>query len=93
MKETQVIKFTEDEMKQINEFKTKFSEITAQLGELEIETILVESQLESLKKYKDNLKNDYIKLRESEVKLAGTLKQKYGEGELDVNTGIFKPTK
>jgi SMC interacting uncharacterized protein involved in chromosome segregation len=93
MKETQVIKFTEDEMKQINEFKTKFSEITAQLGELEIETILVESQLESLKKYKDTLKNDYIKLRESEVKLAGTLKQKYGEGELDVNTGIFKPTK
>jgi DNA repair exonuclease SbcCD ATPase subunit len=93
MKETQVIKFTEDEMKQINEFKTKFSEITAQLGELEIETILVESQLESLKKYKDNLKNDYIKLRESEVKLAGTLKEKYGEGELDVNTGVFKPTK
>jgi len=93
MKETQVIKFTEDEMKQINEFKTKFSEITAQLGELEIETILVESQLESLKKYKDNLKNDYIKLRESEVKLAGTLKEKYGEGELDVNTGVFKPNK
>jgi DNA repair exonuclease SbcCD ATPase subunit len=93
MKETQVIKFTEDEMKQINEFKTKFSEITAQLGELEIETILVESQLESLKKYKDNLKNDYIKLRESEVKLAGTLKEKYGEGELDVNTGVFKPSK
>ena len=93
MKETQVIKFTEDEMKQINEFKTKFSEITAQLGELEIETILVESQLESLKKYKDNLKNDYIKLRESEVNLAGTLKEKYGGGELDVNTGVFKPTK
>ena len=93
MKETQIIKFTEDEMKQINEFKTKFSEITAQLGELEIETILVESQLESLKKYKDNLKNDYIKLRESEVKLAGTLKEKYGEGELDVNTGVFKPNK
>jgi DNA repair ATPase RecN len=90
MKETQVIKFTDSEMKQINDFKTKFSEITAKLGEVEVETILVEKQMESLKKYKDGLKTDYIKLRESEVKLANELKKKYGEGELDINTGIFK---
>lgn len=93
MKETRVIKFTKEELNQINEFKTKFSEITAQLGELEIETILVESQLESLQTYKESLKNDYIKLRESEIKLANVLKEKYGEGELDINTGVFKPNK
>lgn len=91
MKETQVIKFTDDEMKQINDFKNKFSEITAQLGEVEVEKILIESQLDSLNEYKSNLKKDYVKLRESEVKLANELKKKYGEGELDVNTGIFKP--
>ena len=30
-------------------------------------------------------------MRASEIKLAGELKEKYGEGEFDINTGVFTP--
>jgi DNA repair exonuclease SbcCD ATPase subunit len=89
--ETQVIKFTDEEIGQINTFKDSFGDVTARLGEAEIEIITIDSQKEQIEKYKQNLKEKYIQLRESEVKLANELKDKYGEGEFDIATGIFTP--
>jgi hypothetical protein len=41
--------------------------------------------------YKEELQQTYIKIRESEMTLAADLKEKYGDGEFDINTGIFTP--
>ncbi len=32
-------------------------------------------------------------MRESEISLAKELREKYGEGEFDINTGVFTPRK
>ena len=90
-KETQKIKFEEEEIKKIQKFRDDFSEITAKLGEVEIELTLMETQLTKINEYKSQLRNKYIQLRESEIKLANELKEKYGEGEFDINTGLFTP--
>ena len=90
-KETQKIKFEEEEIKKIQKFRDDFSEITAKMGEVEIELTLMEAQLSKITEYKSKLRNEYIKLRESEIKLANELKEKYGEGEFDINTGLFTP--
>jgi len=90
-KETQKIKFEEEEIKKIQKFRDDFSEITAKLGEVEIELTLIETQLGKINEYKSQLRNNYIQLRESEIKLANELKEKYGEGEFDINTGLFTP--
>lgn len=90
-KETQKIKFEEEEIKKIQKFRDDFSEITAKLGEVEIELTLIETQLNKINEYKSQLRNKYIQLRESEIKLANELKEKYGEGEFDINTGLFTP--
>jgi DNA repair exonuclease SbcCD ATPase subunit len=90
-KETQKIKFEDEEIKKIQKFRDDFSEITAKLGEVEIELTLIETQLGKINEYKSQLRNKYIQLRESEVKLANELKEKYGEGEFDINTGLFTP--
>ena len=91
--ETQVIKFEELEIQKIQKFKTDFSEITARLGEVEIELTLLDSQTKHIEGIKQSLKEKYIKLRESEVELAAELRQKYGEGEFDIDSGVFTPKK
>ena len=91
--ETEVIKFEELEIQKIQKFKTDFSEITARLGEVEIELTLLDSQIKHIEGIKQSLKEKYIKLRESEVEIAAELRQKYGEGEFDINSGVFTPKK
>jgi|TARA_B110000977_G_C10734918_1_gene360584 hypothetical protein len=90
--EKQNIKFEEDEIKKIEKFRNDFSEVTAKLGEVEIELTLIEAQKDNVVKFKNQLKDQYLKLRESEIKLAGELKEKYGDGEFDINTGMFTPS-
>ena len=90
--EKQNIKFEEDEIKKIEKFRNDFSEVTAKLGEVEIELTLIEAQKDNVVKFKNQWKDQYLKLRESEIKLAGELKEKYGDGEFDINTGMFTPS-
>ena len=41
----------------------------------------------------EQLQQKYLQLRGDEIKLATELKEKYGDGEFDINTGIFTPKK
>jgi hypothetical protein len=93
VKEQEVIKFTEEEISSIKGFRDNFSQITARLGEIEIENIILKSQQSTLDKLKLDEESKYVKLREEEIKLAGELKEKYGDGEFDLETGIFTPVK
>jgi len=93
VKEKEVIKFTEEEISQIKSFRDNFSQITARLGEIEIENIILQSQKDNLDRVKSEEQSKYVKLREEEIKLAGELKEKYGDGEFDLETGIFTPVK
>ena len=91
--EKRVIKFGEDEMKKVEKFKNDFSDITVKMGEVELELTLLNVRLKNIQQIKDTLKEQYIQLRESEVKLASELREKYGEGEFDITTGVFTPKK
>jgi len=91
VKEQEVIKFTEEEVSSIKKFREDFSQITARLGEIEIEGIILKSQQDKLSEMKSEVESNYKKLRADEIKLAGELKEKYGDGEFDLETGIFTP--
>ena len=91
LKEQEVVKLTEEEISKVKSFRDDFSSITARLGEIEIENIILKSQQANLDKFKNEEETKYIKLREDEIKLAGELKEKYGDGEFDLETGIFTP--
>ena len=91
--EKRVLKFNEDEMKKVEKFKNDFSDITVKMGEVELELTLLNVRLKNIQQIKDTLKEQYIQLRESEIKLASELREKYGEGEFDITTGVFTPKK
>ncbi len=77
-------KFTEEEMKKVQEIKTKYNEIQINLGQIELDKILIDEQRNTLMK-------EYSEVRKAEVEYAKILSDKYGLGTLDIETGVFIP--
>tara|TARA_Y100001963_G_C6686672_1_gene402554 strand:- start:520 stop:828 length:309 start_codon:yes stop_codon:yes gene_type:complete len=83
-------KFTEDEMKVVKEIQNKYVTIQHQFGQLSIARLRLEQQLSSLDETEENLSNDFVKTQEEESEFIKSVTEKYGDGILDPNTGIYK---
>jgi hypothetical protein len=82
------IKFTEDEVKEINQLRFDVGAIFTQIGQIQIEK---KKRLEELEENEANLLNQYKELVTKEDTLFKELNEKYGDGDYDPNTGIFTP--
>lgn len=82
------IKFTEDEVKEINDLRFEVGSVFTQLGQLHIEK---KKRLEELEQNETELLNKYKELVVKEDTLFKGLNEKYGDGDYDPNTGIFTP--
>jgi len=83
------IKFTEQEVLQINELKKNVSEVFYQLGQLNLER---KKRLQELDLIESDLHNKYFALTQEEQSLFQKLNEKYGDGSYDLNTGLFTPS-
>ena len=92
-KKSKEIKFTKDEISQIQSIRNGFDEVQNFLGRLEIQRIQAEQVLENLHNDKLRLETRYSDLVDEERELVANLNEKYGPGNLDPVTGIFTPTK
>ena len=92
-KKSKEIKFTKDEISQIESIRNGFDEVQNFLGRLEIQRIQAEQVLENLHNDKLRLETRYSDLVDEERELVVNLNEKYGPGNLDPETGIFTPTK
>lgn len=82
------VKFTDEEIKQINQLRQDVSDVFYQLGQLSIEKKrLVDEATEK----ENELFQKHIELIEFEQTLFKTLNGKYGDGDYDPTTGIFSP--
>jgi|TARA_B100000035_G_scaffold10361_1_gene8808 chromosome segregation ATPase len=93
MAEKVVKEFSQEEKNKIENIQTKVLQITARLGEIEIDVNTLETQFSNLKDEKINLMKSYSELRVEEQTLAGELREKYGEGTYDITTNQFTPNK
>jgi predicted nuclease with TOPRIM domain len=91
--EKTVISLTEQEIKNINELQGGILQSLARLGEIEIEKLQLENIYKALNAEVDQLVSRYNTLKETEGKLAQELKEKYGEGEVDLEKNTFTPNK
>ena len=78
------IKFTEDELKSLQELQGTYQQITMALGNINVQRINLNKQEESLEKALEES-------RTKENDLAKELTDKYGKGSLDISTGEFTP--
>ena len=85
---TETIKFTEEEVGQINQLRNEVTQVFLQLGQLSLER---KRRLEELDSLESQLQQSHQELVQREETLFKSLNEKYGDGNYDPNTGIFTP--
>ncbi len=79
------IKFTDEELKSIEEIRANYAEITTRFGQISLTKYNLEKQEEQAHK-------DFETVRAKESKVLNSITEKYGPGTLDPNTGVFTPS-
>ena len=82
-------KFTEEELKKVKEIQESYFDIQNKFGQLSLARLRTEQQLEVFDTNEDNLKNEFTKIQDDEKTFLDGITEKYGQGNLDPETGIF----
>lgn len=82
------IKFTKDEVIEINNLKQEVASIFTRLGQLSVEK---KRRIDEVEKVEINLLNQHEQLVEKEKQIFAGLNEKYGDGNYDPNTNEFTP--
>ena len=77
---------TNDEVSSLKDLKKQYRDLTEATGVIEMQKINLEIKKEQIK---EQLKS----LQQKEIKLAKELEDKYGNGEISLETGEFLPSK
>ena len=85
------VKFTEDEMKQIGNLQQSYMNIQSSLGQLAVNKIRVKKQLSDIEVAEENLQEQFTDNQKQETKFVESINKKYGDGNLDLNSGVFTP--
>ena len=91
MAKTKTIKFTQEELNNLNAVQNDYQNIQNEFGTLRIRRLQIEQTLESIDRREVELEGLYNQVRENETTLAKTLQDKYGQGNLNTETGEFTP--
>jgi hypothetical protein len=86
------VKFTDDELKQLQGLQTSYQEKQLQFGQLKVQRILLQQQSDALESAEVGLEEGYKGVQETERNLVQQLNDKYGPGSLNPETGVFTPT-
>ena len=85
------VKFTEEEMKQINVLQQGYVNLQNTLGQLSVNKIRLNQQLNDLQKAETTIENQFVETQTAERTFVDEINKKYGDGNLDVSTGVFTP--
>jgi len=84
-------KFSEEELKQINDVADKYNALQTELGNLSVQKILVDDRIQAIQDREAEIRKEWKQNQVTEQDLVKTLSEKYGEGTLDPKTGSFIP--
>jgi hypothetical protein len=79
------VKFTEDELTQVQNIQKSYANVQNQFGQLKLAQIRLDNDEVTLE---DALKS----IQEEEKKFLDGITEKYGQGSLNPETGVFTPT-
>ena len=92
MAESKDIKFTDDELKSLQDLQNSYQQKQLQFGQLKVQKLLVQQQVDAIENAETQLEVEYSEVQDTERKLVEELNEKYGPGSLDPTTGVFTPT-
>ena len=89
---TEEKKFNSEELGKIKDLQTKYQTITAKMGQMEVDRVLLEQAMERLDDNKNNLRAEYESTQTEEKQFVSDLNTKYGAGNVNLETGVFTPS-
>ena len=82
----EAVKFTEEELKQVQDIQQSYANVQNQFGQLKLAQIRLDEQEVELEESLKSIQND-------EKKFLDGITNKYGQGSLNPETGVFTPNK
>ena len=86
-------KFSQEEMDKIKEIQSSYVGVQQAFGQLEVNRIRLEQQLDSTQQASSELREKFSEVQKDEQDFIKKLNEKYGDGALDLESGTFKPNK
>ena len=81
----------EEEVKQIKTLQEKYQTLALQLGQASLQRSQLTKELDNIESNEQKLLVTYDEARESEQEIIKKMTEKYGIGNLDVESGKFTP--
>jgi len=78
---------TQDEIQQIKDLQQKYDQTIFELGSLEAQIIVLNTQIDKINEDKRGLTSDLNTLGKQESELIKSLQEKYGQGSINIETG------
>ena len=91
MADNKEVKFTKDEMSQLTELQQTYAAVQNTLGQLSVSRIRLSQEVNGLDEAENKLRNDFVETQQKERDFVQEINNKYGDGNLDLNTGVFTP--
>ena len=85
------VKFTDEELQSLQELQNTYASISTQFGQIKVNRINLERQIENLDDAENQLEQSWEENRQTESDLVKSLNEKYGAGSLNPTTGEFIP--
>ena len=80
-------KLTTEELQSIKDLQSKYNQTIFEIGASEAQLIAFRQGIDRLEKAKDGLISDLATIEQKESELVKSLQEKYGQGEIDIETG------
>jgi hypothetical protein len=82
---------TPEELQQIKELQSKYNQTIFEVGASEAQIIAFQQGIENLQKAKSGLVSDLKTIEQKESELVKSLQEKYGQGNINPETGEITP--
>ena len=82
---------TQEEIQQIRELQSKYNQTILEIGAAEAQLIVFQENIEKLTEAKKGLVSDLKTIEQKESELVKTLQEKYGQGNINIETGEITP--
>jgi len=76
-----------EEISQLRSLQESYSQLTIKLGQVQLEKLIIQNQLNKLEELSKGYELNYMELLDKETGILKTLEAKYGEVTINLETG------
>ena len=80
-------KLTPEELQSIKDLQSKYNQTIFEIGAAEAQLIVFQQNIDKLQEAKKGLVSDLTTIEKKESELVASLQEKYGQGNINIETG------